>query len=328
MGDVVHALTAVREAKCQRPELQFDWLIEESFVDIAAIAQRSGDVNEVIPIGFRKWRKQKPFGPFFNTHIRQLKRQLRKNCYDLVLDAQGLLKSVFLARLAKAPIYGFDRHSARERLASLFYQKTFTVAKDLHAIERQRRLFSQAFDYPLPALPPTLDSTKNRPTNDAKPSVLFFHGTTWDNKRYPTDNWRALAARLVDAGYQVYLPHHGGDELRVATAIANGLNGVNILPEQRLNELLPLLQSATAVVSVDTGLAHLAVYFGTPTVMLFGPTRPELTGGIGKHTVNLQGKADDSACMRRETYADAHTFSNSMSAITVEEIDAALRRLQ
>ncbi len=323
MGDVVHTLTAVHEAKARRPDLRIDWLVEADFADIARLAQQNGDIEQVIPIRFRRWRQKKPFSVFFHPVIKQLKQQLRSHQYDRVLDAQGLLKSVFLARLAGAPITGFDRNSAREGLAARFYQQSLAIGKNQHAIARLRQLFSQTFAYTLPPQPPVIHRHNKLIDNQ----ILFFHGTTWDNKAYPTTQWRGLAQQLTASGYQVVIPQHGEAEKQVATTIAAGLNAAIVLPEQRLSELIDQLKTARAVVSVDTGLAHLAVYLGVPTVMLFGPTRADLTGGIGAHTINLVGQAADTGSMKRQYYGDNNTFSPSMQAISVAEIITALQSI-
>ncbi len=320
MGDVVHALTAVREAKIQCPNLQMDWLVEEAFADIANIAKQQGDIYQVIPIRFRQWRKRRPFGVFFNPSIRALKKNLRAKHYDCVLDAQGLLKSVFLAKQAGAPIIGFDQHSVREVPAALFYQQAYAVAKEQHAIARLRQLFSQAFNYPLL---PTLPTLSHQAQEDRY--ILLFHGTTWQNKRYPTTHWHALAKCLTQQGYRVLIPHRGETELATAKRIAEGVEGAEVLPEQSLESLQQILLNTSAVISVDTGLAHLAIYLGVPTIMLFGPTRPELTGGLGAHTVNLVGQASDTASMKRASCPQS-TFSASMTKIAVEDIVTALGR--
>ncbi len=54
MGDVVHMLSAVREAQQQRPEIRFDWVCEEAFVELPRLLT---NVDRVIPVATRRWRK-------------------------------------------------------------------------------------------------------------------------------------------------------------------------------------------------------------------------------------------------------------------------------
>ena len=74
-------------------------------------------------------------------------KHLRGKTYDVVLDTQGLIKSAVIARLAQGARCGFDRQSAREPLAALFYDKTLRVEKSLHAVVRNRLLAGRALGY-------------------------------------------------------------------------------------------------------------------------------------------------------------------------------------
>lgn len=346
LGDVVHTLTAVREAARKRHDLTIDWLVESAFADAAEFARTDGYVENIIAIDFRRWRKRKPLGIFAHPQIKRLKQQLRDNRYDLVIDAQGLLKSAYLAKLAGAPIAGFDRHSAREGIAALFYTHRYAVSKRQHAIHRLRKLFAHALDYDLSTdlseAHDALALTSSRPlstslspsTADKQPkTLLFFHGTTWDNKCYPTAQWQALAKAFTDQGYHLAIPQHGEKERRVAEAIIrdpeNGknLNNATVLPPQSIAALTELVKQASGVICVDTGMAHLAAYLGIPTVFLFGPTNPRLTGGIGHHCANLQGMSPHTQSMKRRYYNNAETFSDAMSAITVDEVLSAWARV-
>src|SRR5207247_8866837 len=85
--------------------------------------------------------------PSVARELRDLRDRLRRHPYDAVLDAQGLLKSCLLCRMALGPKYGFDWTSARESLAALCYDKRFWVPWSLHAVERNRSLAAQAFGY-------------------------------------------------------------------------------------------------------------------------------------------------------------------------------------
>jgi len=143
LGDVVHTLPAVTDALKSVPNLKIDWVVEEAF---AEIPKWHSGVNEVITVAIRRWRKS-----FFNSktraEIKAVKSQIRSSEYDLVIDAQGLLKSAWVSKWAKAPIHGYDKNSIREPLASIFYKTTYQVSRDLHAVDRIRKLLSQALGY-------------------------------------------------------------------------------------------------------------------------------------------------------------------------------------
>lgn len=295
LGDVVHSLTAVREAKQNRPDVQFDWLVEKSFADVARLAQDDGYIENIIPISFRQWRK-KPLGLFFHPEIKQLRSLLRNTKYDLVIDAQGLLKSVYLAKMAKSPIVGFDKRSAREPLASHFYQSDYFIERQQHAIQRLRQLFAKALDYTLP-------SKIDTPTHQGiEKTVLVFHGTTWNNKHYPIRRWRELVQALQDDGYRVLLPQYSQQEYQNACAIAEGFEAATVLPKQSIPEMINTMKTVKAVISVDTGLAHLSAYLGIPTTALFGPTNPYLTGVVGEDSHNLSGLMHCAPCLKRRCH--------------------------
>ncbi len=126
MGDVVHALPLAADLSTRLPDAQVDWLVEESF---AAIPAMSRHVRRVHRVALRRWRRS-PFQAATWREIAEAKRELRSEHYDWVLDAQGLLKSAWLARWARAPVAGLSSDAARERIAAVFYQKRITVPRD------------------------------------------------------------------------------------------------------------------------------------------------------------------------------------------------------
>lgn len=63
----------------------------------------------------------------------------------------GLVKSAALVtRLAHGVKHGMDWQSAREPLASLFYNRRHHIAKQQHAVERTRELFAKSLGYAKP----------------------------------------------------------------------------------------------------------------------------------------------------------------------------------
>lgn len=290
MGDVVHALPAVTDAASQG--VTFDWVVEEAFADIPALHP---SVSEVLPIAWRRWRRslrasRRELADFVGT--------LRQRRYDVVLDAQGLIKSGVVAALARGAIKaGYAYASAREGAAALAYGRAVQVARDQHAIDRQRALFAAVFGYRIPS---GLDYgiLAPAPQAGAAEECVLLHGTTWESKHYPGHLWREIARRARSAGMEVLLPWGSNAELERAKAIAAA--GGSVLPGMGMGELIRRLARARLVVGVDSGLAHLSAALNVPTVVMYGSTDSELTGCRGPRVRNLQADFPCAPCVRRE----------------------------
>jgi len=292
LGDVIHTLPALTDAARALPGIQFDWVVEEGFSEIPTWHPA---VSTVIPVAIRRWRKNL-WQTLKTGEWRQFNQRLRDTRYDLVIDAQGLLKSAWLTRYVKAPIAGLDKHSAREPLAARFYDRPYPVARGQHAVERLRQLFAQALGYDVPAGLGDygLDRSRLLDADGGAPYVLFLHGTTWVTKHWPEVYWRQLAERMIGQGLEVHLPWGNPAEKARAERIAVGLDKAHVLPKLNLAGVARVLAGAQGCVAVDTGLGHLAAALDVPTLSLFGPTNPGLTGAYGKSQVHLAG--DYPAC--------------------------------
>ncbi|MEQ9006202.1 MAG: lipopolysaccharide heptosyltransferase I [Pseudomonadales bacterium] len=291
LGDVVHTLPAVTDAAAARHgELTLDWVVEEAFAPIAA---RHPAVHRVLPIAWRRWRRDLAG---HRGDWRAFVSALRGSDYDLVLDAQGLVKSAAVTVLARGGSrVGLSWGSAREPLASLVLGRPVAVAKGGHAIDRLRQLFAEALGYAMPSHAP--DFGLPRP---ARPNgrCLLLHGTTWPSKLWPTPFWRDLAQRAAAAGFEVVVPW-GSDEERVRAGEITAGTPARVLDRLGLDALADELAAASLVVGADSGLAHLAAALGVPTVVLFGATSLALTGCRGRRVANLQSTFACSPCLSR-----------------------------
>ena len=298
LGDVIHALPALTDAARAIPGITFDWVVEEGFAEIPTWHPA---VGRVIPVAIRRWRKN-IWQTIKSGEWRRFKQSLRAEKYDLVIDAQGLVKSAWLTRYVNAPVAGLDKNSAREPLASRFYQRRLAVARGQHAVERLRQLFAVALGYDLPKglgdYGLDVERLIELPRN--KPYVLFLHGTTWDTKHWPELYWRDLALRMADKGVEVRLPWGNPAEKARAERIANGLSNAVVLPKLNLAGVARVLASASACVAVDTGLGHLAAALDVPTISLFGPTNPGLTGAYGKVQIHLASDFPCAPCLQKK----------------------------
>lgn len=289
MGDVIHTFPAVEDALRSRPEISFDWCVEEAFAGIVALHPAIRTIHKV---AIRRWRKRLFDGGSWRE-MAGLRHALRSARYDLVIDAQGLLKSAMVAWQAGAPISGFDRASAREPIATLFYQHGYGVPRDLHAIERTRRLFGLALGY-APDLS-LLDSGIVAPAGGIPGSggrtVFLLHGTSREDKKWPVEDWIEVARRLAGKQFTPVVTWSNEAEKKVAEAVAGAVQGTTLLPRSPLAGIAAILGRSKLVIGADTGLTHLGSAFGLPTVAIFLATEPGLTGPRGPFSSTLLAPA-------------------------------------
>ena len=280
IGDVIHTLPAVTDAARALPDLRLTWVVEEALAPVAAWHPA---VEGVIPVALRRWRRS-PVRALRSGAVSTLRRSLRAERFDAVIDAQGLYKSAVLTRLAAGPRHGPDRRSAREPLASALYAHRHAVPTARHAITRVRILMAAALGYAIdPETPPDygLSPRVFPPPDLPRPYAVLIHGTAWPTKRWAIGRWRQAARAALADGLAVALPFAAPDDAARAAAIADGLPGVHRTHTPRLDDAAAVIGHAARAVAVDTGLAHLAAAFGVPALTLYGPTDPGLTGTRG-----------------------------------------------
>ncbi|MCU7937916.1 MAG: lipopolysaccharide heptosyltransferase I [gamma proteobacterium symbiont of Bathyaustriella thionipta] len=319
LGDVIHTLPALTDARKALGDIQFDWLVEENFAEIPAWHPA---VRKVIPVAIRRWRKQ-IFKTFFSvaktSEWQHCKQQIQQQHYDSVIDAQGLLKSAVLTRFAQGETYGLDKQSAREPIAAYFYKYPQSIAREQHAVARVRQLFAKCLGYELDDLPldygikagitekinNTADAAESQAEAQSESSrtLLFLHGTTWYSKHWPEQYWFELADQVTAQGDTILLPWGNKLEYQRALKIKQQCTNeqqVFVLDKMDLNQLVQKMMTVDAVVAVDTGLAHLAAALDKPTVALYGPTSPGLTGTYGNHQIHLQADYDCAPCFNKQ----------------------------
>ena len=229
---------------------------------------------------WRQWRKHL-FHAETWREIGRLKQALRQEVFDFVLDSQGLIKSACFAKMAKSPIYGLDKHSAREGVAAVVYAKTYAVPKGKNAVWRNRELFARVFGYAMPETQvfgltvPEAGRLKNL----EQPYYAALHATSRDSKLWPVENWRALLQKLNEEQQcNIYLPWGNETEKTRAEQIADGLPFAIVCDKMNLLQAAYLLKHAVGIVGVDTGLLHLANALEKPVVGIYTDTDPIKTG--------------------------------------------------
>jgi heptosyltransferase-1 len=233
----------------------------------------------------RAWRNAPLSRPTLRG-IRLLRQGLKAGEYDVVLDLQGAIRSSIIARMAGARRV-IGEASPREKAAAWLFTELVDTA-GTHVIEQGLELAAAiAGDELLPATPwlpvdPAAEAWADTilPRDFDATTVLLLPGAGWGAKRWPTENFAAVARALAGRGARV-LVNVGPGEEPLAQAIA-AQAGSAVSPLQcSLEQLIALTRRVHLAIGGDTGPLHLACALGRPVVGIYGPTDPGRNGPYG-----------------------------------------------
>jgi heptosyltransferase I len=284
LGDVIHHMPALTEARRRRPDARFTWVVEEAY---APLVRLHPAVADVIPVASRRWRGR-ALAPATWREIAHFRRALHARAYNAVIDTQGLVRSALIARLARGHRHGYDAASIRERAASWFYDVRHGVARDLHAIARNRILTGRALDY-APADGLDFGLARAGLATAGSSYGILFHATARPEKEWPEASWIALGRALAARGSALVLPWGTQAERARSTRIAAAVGNARVPDRQPLDGMARLVAGASFVVGVDTGLLHLAAALGVPLAGIFVGSEPGLTGPMGQGPIAVVG---------------------------------------
>ena len=136
LGDIVHAMAALQFIKAYDASIQIDWIVEKGF---AGVLENNPDINQILTVNLKSLKTNK-WG--FLQQINDIRHYAHNN-YDLVIDAQGLIKSAVIAKILGKRIAGFDANSIREKTASWFYNIKLNCSFDTNAVVRNAFILSR-----------------------------------------------------------------------------------------------------------------------------------------------------------------------------------------
>ena len=268
LGDIIHSMVALQFIKKYHPEYEIDWIVEERFKGLLINNPHLNAVHTVCLKEIKSWR-------LFLNEIRKIK---NFGSYDVVIDAQGLIKSSIVARIIKSEsCFGFDRKSIRETFASYLYNKKVYVDHELNTIDRMVKLICFPFN---------IEVSKKEIINkeiflysrsnflaSKHPYILLVIGSTWKSKNYPKENFLELAEKLQQNCFVIW---GSNEEKETAEWLVKRSGYIKMLPRLSLEDLKKIIQHAKLLIGNDTGPTHMAWGLNTPSITLFGPTPTSL----------------------------------------------------
>jgi len=209
--------------------------------------------------------------------VAKLALTLRRETWDTVIDAHGVLRAhLLLTLLGRRP----DTRLAKDTAARLALLRS--GRRDPALAKTMRDRFDSLFPAmgsgnpvggELPATPP-LASLNPEDTVGAVP-VGLAPGAQWETKRWPEERFAAVLSRLADVGCPIRIflgPREEDWYPASALAAAAAHHAAEVIRDRSLIEVAALLAGCRALLTNDSGLLHMSEAVGTPVVACFGPT--------------------------------------------------------
>jgi len=267
MGDIIHAMVALQFIKKELPSSQIDWVVEGAF---RGVLQNNPYIDNILEVDLKSVKKKK--SEIFNQY--KILKEYSKNNYDIVIDAQGLLKSAIVSKIIGAKVIaGFDKTSIREGIASLFYNKKVHIAYDANTIDRNATVICE---------PLGIKVTSEKIINKEKflfsasyaenlPDIfnLFVIGSTWESRNYPKEKFVKIADALQ---METYIVWGSEEEHQKALWMQEQSKFLHLLPRGSLDELKYVISKCSLLIGNDTGPTHMAWGLNVPSITIFGPT--------------------------------------------------------
>jgi heptosyltransferase-1 len=285
MGDVLHHMPAVTDARRRFPQARITWVVDELY---APLVRLHPAVAETVPIAIRRWRKRLYEMPTWNE-IREATAKLRARRYDAVIDTQGLVRTALMTKLIHGESHGYDAASIREPFAARFYDHCYAVSWDLHVIARNRTLTGLALGY-APEGEPDYGFDRSLFAVDSAPHyAILFHATAKTTKEWPEDRWIEVGQSLAARGLDVVLPWGNDRERERSERLAAAILNARVPELKPILEVGKLIAGAKIVVGVDTGFLHLAATLGVPVVAVFTIVKSHTAIPMGPGKVAMVG---------------------------------------
>lgn len=320
IGDTILTLPVLCALRKHFPTAQITWVVEKTSAP-AVLGHEYLDEVIVLP---RRWFKSL-------KQISQLRRQLRERKFDVSVDCQSISKTAFACRLSGAPIrIGAGAENARE--LSGWMNNHLVKMKNKHLVDRTLELLqpfgiespSVKFRYPNCAEAESSIASIRKQLGLEGRYAVINPGASWDSKLWPAERLATVARHLGDRHTLPSVVVWAGDRERqwAETIVADSGGHATLAPNTSLIELAALLRTAKLFVSADTGPLHMAAALQTPSIGLYGTTRPADCGPYGDHCVAIQ------EYYQGGTHRERRSANNdAMRAITVDRVCQATDRM-
>jgi lipopolysaccharide heptosyltransferase II len=275
IGDIILTTPLLRCLKKRYPETDITFVVKEQF---AVLLSHSPYIDNLVPFSSKTGF----------AGLRSLKKKLRTEKYDLVIDIHKNLRSIYLRTFIGAgKVTGYSKQILRRTVLIWLRINLFKKIKPvfLRYFESVRN-FDVAYDGAGTEItvPEAISSrvkgivAKTGYVSGSGPLVILCPGATYLNKKWLPERFAETARILAGSGNTFIIVHGGKGDEQLCESIARqaGPKTINMAGKFDLLETAALLKSANLVIANDSGLLHLAQSQKTPVTGIYGATVREL----------------------------------------------------
>jgi heptosyltransferase I len=327
IGDVILASALIPLLRSAFPTARLVWLTDEAN---AELLRHNPRLDQVLVLPRRRWRDYLRTGHYWRCcqEVAELVGELRRQRFAWAIDIQGLLKSGIWARLSGAPVrIGLGSREGSGWLMTRVVSRKVSsplIGKEYRKLADELGLGFGTYTMDIAVPQRTADAAMGRLRSIGieAPPIVLAPFTTRPQKHWFDERWAELASAL---SHQCPVLLMGGPgERERASAIAAAAPGLTDLTgTTSLLEAAAIIRASRLLIGVDTGLTHLAIAMTTPTLALFGSTRPYLDAGTARAHV-LYHPLPCSPCRRQPVCGTDYTC---MKLHEVHGVLAVARRL-
>lgn len=280
LGDIILTLPAVAFLRRIHPEARIAMAVRPMFADFV---RDTAIADEVVSLDYPKkstftFRKLPRF-------IRQVWRL--RGRFDVAYDFRGDPRNAILGAWSSRVVVGRAAPETEFLLSAVYAREgvwpvaecNLRIAGLSEQVVPEMASRAESYRFQIPA------AARERATEllgRLREFILIHPGASKPSNLWKPAKWRELITRLLDAGQAVVLTGAGANERAQAGTAMQGLEGreqvVNLVDRTDSVQLAALVDMAKAVISPDTGVAHIAFARGTPAVTLFGSDSDEQWG--------------------------------------------------
>ncbi len=271
LGDVCRTVPVLVSLRQAYPRASIDWMVQDSFVDAV---KAHPALNSVVPFARARLGRAMKRGRLGEARL--WSRSLRRAGYEMVVDAQGLVRSGFFGWLSGAQ-YRIGYANAQE-CAWIFYTHKYALDRSMHTVDRMLGLVERAGIAPERDMRLYAAAEDQQAARTLVPEVGIVLAPTsrWAAKRWPIERFAALAERLLSQTNEpITIIGAAGEEDQcgaLSALAAREPRLTSLVGRTSIGQTMAIIERSRLVVANDSAALHMAVGFDRPIVALYGPT--------------------------------------------------------